>query len=77
MIKKNVTETKAQLSSLLESVENGETVLISRGSRPVAKIIPFKPEGKIKNPGKLRGKIKIASDFDKISPEIMKMFKIK
>ena len=77
MIKRNVTEAKAQLSSLLESVENGEIVVISRGSKPVARLVPFIPESIKRTPGRLRGKIKIASDFDSFSPEIAKMFDIK
>jgi prevent-host-death family protein len=35
------TEAASNLSRLLESVEAGEEVLISRGHRPIAKLIPF------------------------------------
>lgn len=77
MINKNVTEAKAQLSSLLESVENGEVVIISRGSKPIAKLVPFIPENIKRTSGRLKGQIKIASDFDSLTPEIEEMFGIK
>jgi len=36
----NVQEAKAQLSRLLELVEEGETVLIARNGKPIAELIP-------------------------------------
>lgn len=77
MISKNVTEAKAQLSALLESVEQGEEVLITRGSRPVALLIPFVVQKKERQAGKLKGKIKIAADFDSLPAEIEEAFGIK
>lgn len=77
MIKKNVTEARAQLSSLLESVENGEVVVISRGSKPIAKLVPFIPDKIQRAPGRLRGKIRISPDFDSLNPEIAEMFGLK
>ena len=36
----NVHEAKSQLSRLLELVEGGETVIISRHGQPVAELVP-------------------------------------
>jgi prevent-host-death family protein len=33
-------EVKAQLSQLLDDVEHGETVIITRRGRPIARIVP-------------------------------------
>ena len=77
MRSKNVTEAKAQLSALLESVENGEEILITRGSKPVAKLVPLIQKNIDRKPGRLKGKIKISSDFDLLSPEIEEMFGLK
>ena len=74
MISKNVTEAKAQLSSLLESVERGEEIVITRGSRPIAKLVPLIGRGITRTPGRLRGKIKVAADFDTLTPELEKLF---
>jgi prevent-host-death family protein len=34
-------EAKTHLSKYLERVERGETIVISRGRQPVAKLVPF------------------------------------
>ena len=39
MIRVNVHQAKTQLSRLLRQVERGETVLISRGELPVARLV--------------------------------------
>jgi prevent-host-death family protein len=36
-----VSEAKSQLSSLIKRVEDGEEIVIRRGSRPVAKLIRY------------------------------------
>jgi prevent-host-death family protein len=42
----NVREAKTKLSRLLESVEEGETVVIARNGRPVAELVPARqPSG--------------------------------
>ncbi len=76
MKSRNVTEAKAQLSSLLESVENGEEVIITRGSRPIAKLVPLVASAVKRKPGRLRGKIKIHPDFDSVGAEIEKLFEL-
>jgi prevent-host-death family protein len=42
-----VYEAKTQLPRLLNEVENGETVLITRHGRPVARLIPATDERKM------------------------------
>lgn len=58
----NVHEAKTQLSKLLESVEDGEDVVIARAGTPVARLVPV-PTGE-RRPGRLKGKIAIGDDFD-------------
>ena len=36
----NVYDAKTQLSRLLESVENGEEIVIARAGKPVARLVP-------------------------------------
>ena len=71
---KNVTEAKAQLSRLLEAVERGERVAISRAGRPVAELTPYDPGGEPRELGGWRGRVSIADDFDELPPEILKAF---
>jgi len=73
-IKKNITEAKAQFSSLIDKVEKGETVTIGRAGRPVAKIVPFEKSDVVRKADLLKGKIQISDDFDELPPELKKFF---
>lgn len=60
-----IGEAKTNLSKLIAEVERGEPVEIRRGKTPVAKLVPVAPAAKpLRKPGALKGKIKIADDFD-------------
>ena len=74
MTVRNVTEAKAQLSALLELVEQGEEVVISRGNKPVAKLTAYQPEKKRRRLGTWKGLVKIADDFNEWTPELDEMF---
>ena len=67
----SISEAKAQLSKLVARVERGEVVVLSRGRKPVAKIVPFEsPERSPRRVfGALRGQIWMADDFDELGPE--------
>ena len=41
-----VHQAKTQLSKLLAEAEAGEEVVIARGSKPVARLVPFEPPKK-------------------------------
>ncbi len=65
----NIHEAKTQLSKLIELAINGEETIIAKFGKPVAKLIPIslkKPKRRI---GVLKGKIKIADDFDAPLPD--------
>jgi len=71
----NITEARAQLSKIVNDATRGETTIIARNGRAVARIVPFdnsKPE-KIKF-GTLKGKIVIPEDFDAPDQDIIDMF---
>jgi len=46
---------KTHLSKLLAQVEKGEEVIIARGDKPVARLVPVKPKG-TRVPGLLKGR---------------------
>lgn len=70
----NISEAKARLSALIEKVINGEEVIIGKAGKPVAKIIRYDPCEAPRVPGALRGKIKIAEDFDELPEDIAAAF---
>lgn len=69
----NITQAKAQLSSVIERVTTkGEEFIIGKAGKPVAKIIPYQPAQKKRRFGFLKGQIKIADDFDTWPDDIAK-----
>ena len=58
----NVHEAKTHLSRLLERVEQGEEIVIARNNVPIARLVAHgAPE---RRAGSLRGRMRIADDFD-------------
>lgn len=70
----NISEAKAQLSSLIEKVMAGEEVIIGKAGKPVARLIKYENNRKARRPGALKGKIKIADDFDVLPDDLAEAF---
>jgi len=70
----NISEAKAQLSALIEKVIAGEEVIIGKAGKPVARLIRYERKRQARQPGALKGKIKIADDFDALPEDIAKAF---
>ncbi|GIJ27217.1 antitoxin [Micromonospora qiuiae] len=64
----NIHEAKTNLSRIIERVEQGEEVVISRAGQPVAKVIPLVRRVNRTARGSLRGKLVLAEDWD--APEV-------
>ena len=63
----NVHEAKTHLSRLLERVEQGEEIVIARNNQPIARLVAHTAPQR--RPGSLRGRIRIAEDFDDPLPD--------
>ena len=74
MVITNITEAKAQLSALIEKVLAGEEVIIGKAGKPVAKLVRYERSMNRRQPGALKGQIKIAEDFDRLPPDIAAAF---
>jgi prevent-host-death family protein len=77
MVVNTVTEAKANLSQLLDLVDKGEEVILSRAGKPVAILEPYRRSGRPRQPGSLRGQIRISADFDALPLEIAEAFGVK
>ncbi|MCX6141410.1 MAG: type II toxin-antitoxin system prevent-host-death family antitoxin [Candidatus Kapabacteria bacterium] len=65
MIMVNVHEAKTTLSALLAAVERGEEVVIARNGEPVAKLVHYVQEPKVRRLGCAMGSVLyMAEDFD-------------
>ena len=70
----NVHEAKTHLSRLLERVEAGERIVLGRNGRPVARLVPYVADREPREPGALRGRIRIADDFDQTPADLIEAF---
>jgi prevent-host-death family protein len=73
----NLSQAKAQLSSLVKRVEKGEEIVLCKAGRPVAKLVQY---GSVRvhlprTPGGLEGQIWIADDFDELPEEVAAAFR--
>lgn len=64
----NIHDAKTHLSRLVERVEAGEEIVIARGGRPVARLVPLRTRTEPRPLGLLKGKIWMAPDWD--APEV-------
>lgn len=60
----NIHDAKTNLSKLIERVEHGEEIIISRAGQPVAKIIPLGRQARLASLGSLKGKLVLDDDWD-------------
>lgn len=65
----NIYEAKTQLSRLVDQAAAGEEVVIARGGKPVARLARLAEPQRTVRFGALKGRIRIADDFDAPLPE--------
>jgi len=60
----NIHEAKTHLSKLIQEVIAGGDVIIAKGNKPVARLVPLTESTSKRQLGTARGKIVMADDFD-------------
>ena len=70
----NVYEAKTHLSKLLDRVAEGEELVLGKAGKPMARLVPYREVRQPRKPGRLAGKIWIASDFDETPEDIIAAF---
>lgn len=66
--KVNIHHAKTHLSRLIEEVAGGDEVLIAKGGRAMARLVPLRRDDSPRKPGVLKGKLRIADDFERAAP---------
>ncbi len=64
----NIHQAKTHLSRLVEDVASGNEILIAKGGRPMARLVPLRRDDTPRRPGLLKGKLRIADEFDRALP---------
>jgi len=71
----NIHDAKTNLSRLVDQAASGTEIVIAKAGKPVAKLVPLSPPRRVRRPGSLKGKIRIAADFDAPLPdELLRAF---
>jgi prevent-host-death family protein len=70
----NMHEAKSKLSKLVEKALAGEEVTIARAGKPVVKLVPIERDTRSRKPGRYKGKIRIAPDFDETPEAVIQAF---
>lgn len=67
-------EAKSQLSKLGEKAWEGETVIIAKSGKPYLDLVPHRENLVPRRPGRLKGLISIAEDFDQTPEDLIGAF---
>jgi prevent-host-death family protein len=60
----DIDDAKTNLSRIIERVEHGEEIVISRAGTPVAKVVPLTRRVDRRGRGSLRGRLVTTPDWD-------------
>jgi prevent-host-death family protein len=67
----NIHEAKTNFSKLIDAVGQGEEIVIAKAGKPAARLVPMQPTKAERKPGALKGKIRVAEDFDAPLPDTL------
>jgi len=65
----NIHQAKTQFSRLIERVNAGEEIVITRAGRPVARLVPATASAAPRRLGLMKGRIRVSKDFDAPLPD--------
>ena len=66
----NIHEAKTHFSKLVDQAVKGETFVIAKAGKPRARLVPLRQSSR-RRPGRAKGKIWIAADFDSPLPDAL------
>ena len=70
----NMHQAKSSLSRLVQRALEGEEIVIARNGEPLVKLVPVPKERKPRVPGRYKGKVWMAPDFEFTDTEIEELF---
>ena len=70
----NMHQAKSSLSRLVQRALEGEEIVIARNGEPLVKLVPVPKERKPRVPGRYKGKVWMAPDFEFTDAEIEELF---
>ena len=70
----NMHEAKSQLSKLGELAWQGEKIVIAKAGKPYLDLVPHRQDRQPRKPGRLKGQIELAADFDDTPEDLVGLF---
>ena len=70
----NTHEAKSRLSELIRMAEAGDTIIVARGGKPVARIVPWPEAQPTRVPGAWKGRVDLTADFVGSDPDALAAF---
>ena len=70
----NMHEAKTTLSRLVERALASEEVVIAKEGKPLVKLVPIRVPEASRQPGRLRGRLRMAPDFDRTPEDVIDAF---
>jgi len=67
-------EAKSHLSEIIVAVESGQSIIVTKKGKPVARIVPFVDDAEPREIGFDDGKIWIADDFNELPADVLEAF---
>jgi prevent-host-death family protein len=64
-----IHQAKTNLSRLIKQAADGEEIIIARGSKPVARLVPVGPVKGKRKPGSWKGKFVLGPEFFEPLPD--------
>ena len=58
-----IHQAKTNLSKLIQRASQGEEIIIARGAKPVARLVPVGAVKGKRQPGSMKGKLEIGPEF--------------
>ncbi len=75
MTRVTIHQAKTHLSRLLEEVERGGEVVISRRDKPIARLVPIETKRPERVPGRLQGMITVGDEiFDPLPEDELRLW---
>jgi prevent-host-death family protein len=70
----NMHEAKTTLSRLVERAMKGEEIIVAKAGRPLVKLVPLVKRDRPRRPGRWKGRVWIARDFNRLPDDLLDAF---
>ena len=70
----NMHEAKTTLSRLVDRAMKGEEIIVAKAGRPMVTLVPVAKRDRPRRPGRWKGRVWMARDFNMLPPEWLDAF---